>query len=213
MLNILSFTFNPFAENTYIAYNEDNHCIVFDAGCSDEYEQEQLLRELSTRRLKVLKLVQTHCHLDHVYGAAWMEREFRVRPWINKIEESLLGMARGIAHNYGLDMESPPPPEGFLEEGHELKIGNDRFEIIHTPGHSPGSLCFINHEGAFILSGDVLFRESIGRTDLPGGNFEQLENAIRQKLYTLPDHYVLYPGHGPETTIGHEKKYNPFVRS
>ena len=156
-------------------------------------------------------LVDTHAHIDHVLGNNFVFKTYNLKPVLHRNEIRILEAAPAIGAEWGVAVYPSPAPEKFLNEGDIVSFGNSRLKILFAPGHSPGSICLYSEEQSFMISGDVLFRESIGRTDLPGGDHETLLQSIRQKLFSLPDETTVYSGHGPETTIGHEKKYNPFV--
>jgi hydroxyacylglutathione hydrolase len=210
MLHLQRFTFNPFSENTYILADNEGTCAIIDPGCYDDQEQRELKDYIHQKGLQPVMLLNTHCHIDHVLGNHFVYKTWGLQPHIHPDDEADLARLIDYAPVFGIQAEASPAPAGYLEHGKELQLGNLRLEMRLTPGHSAGSICFIHHNSATIIAGDVLFAGSIGRTDLPGGNFSTLINNIKSQLFTLPDHYVVYPGHGPETTIGHEKATNPF---
>ena len=210
MLQIQSFVFNPFQENTFVLYDETKECIVVDPGCSDETENLELKTFIEQRKLRVKLLINTHCHIDHVLGNKFVKDTYKVPLLIPPGEEPVLKAAEVYAPSYGFHLYQHQSPNGFLEEGDYLKVGNQSFVVLFVPGHSPGHVAFYSEKNRIVIGGDVLFYNSIGRTDLPGGNHEQLINSIHTKLFALPDPVKVYPGHGPETTIGFEKKTNPF---
>lgn len=212
MLKIELFTFNPFGENTYVLSDETNQCVIVDPGCYTMDEKEELSRYIADNGLKPVKILLTHAHIDHVLGINYLTGKYNLPIVMNEIEVELLRSAAVYGQMWGIQVEPSPEPTSFLKEGDIFNFGNCNFEVYFTPGHSPGSLCFLHRESLQLLAGDVLFNESIGRTDLPGGNFETLERSIKEKLYTMDDKVIVYPGHGPSTTIGHEKQHNPFVR-
>ncbi len=212
MTTITSFTFNPFSENTYLLSDEQGECWVIDPGCYTESERIKLKDYIAQNRLIPSKLLNTHCHLDHIFGNALVSDTYQLKPQWHEKENIVARGAKLAAMMYGIKAPEHRSPGNYLAEGDILKLGEAEFEILFTPGHSPGSVCFYNAAEKFVIAGDVLFRESIGRTDLPGGNHKTLIRSIREKLFTLPDEVVVYNGHGPATTIGHEKKYNPFLR-
>ena len=210
MLQIRSFVFNPFQENTFVLSDETRECIVIDPGCSDETENLQLKTFIEERKLRVKLLLNTHCHIDHVLGNKFVKDTFKVNLLIPPGEESVLKAAEVYAPSYGFHLYQHVPPDAYLEEGDIIKMGNQTFVVLSVPGHSPGHVAFYSERNRILMGGDVLFYNSIGRTDLPGGNHDQLINSIHTKFFTLPDGVKVYPGHGPETTIGFEKKTNPF---
>ena len=211
-MKIQKFTFNYFGENTYVLYDETGECVIIDPGCSNSNEENSLSDFIEKNKLKPVLLLNTHCHIDHILGNAFVKNKYQIPLYINQHDEPVLKAGTSIAQAYGIVYSPSPLPDKFIDENDKINFGNSEFDIAFTPGHSPGSLCFINHDYRKIIGGDVLFNGSIGRTDLPGGDFQTLENSIINKLYTMPDEYVVYCGHGEETTIGFEKYNNPFVR-
>jgi hydroxyacylglutathione hydrolase len=211
MITVASFTLNPVQENTYILYNEHREAFIIDPGCYFTAEEEELLKFLSEHQLKPVKLINTHCHLDHVFGNNWAHKTFGLELHLHPLEEKLLGFAPASGQMWGLNFQNYSGPLHFINDGDILELGDDKLEVILTPGHSPGSLCFYSGEQHFIIGGDVLFYESIGRTDLPGGDHATLLKSIRERLFVLPGDTEVFPGHGPSTTIGHEKEHNPFL--
>lgn len=211
MIAVEAFTFSPVQENTYVLYNQQNQALLIDPGCYFTAEEEKLLQFINDRQLSPLKLLNTHCHLDHVFGNNWVHRKFGLELHLHPKEEQVLAFAPVSGQMWGLNFQNYSGPLHFLEEGDVVELGEDRLEVILAPGHSPGSICFYCREQGFLIGGDVLFYESIGRTDLPGGDHATLLQSIREKLFTLPDETVVYAGHGPSTTIGHEKEHNPFL--
>jgi len=212
MIKIQSFTFNPFQENTYIAYDETNECIIVDPGCYDENENKVLKNFIDQNNLKPVALINTHCHLDHIFGNKFVTDTYKLSPQMHKLDLPMLEYAPLAANKYGVHLGELPEVGIFLEEGDIIEFGSSKFEIIFTPGHAPGHICLVNKEENITLSADVLFHLSIGRTDLPLGDHDTLLNSIRHKLFTLDDAMVVYPGHGPKTSIGFEKANNPFLK-
>lgn len=211
MLKIKSFTFNPFQENTFIIYDDSRKAAIVDPGCFEMAEKKELLDFITENELKPELLLNTHCHIDHVLGNAWVKRTFGIPLLIHKNETSVLKSVEVYAPNYGFHGFEVSEPDGFLQEGEEIKIGTESLKILFVPGHAPGHVVFYHKASSQCICGDTLFRGSIGRTDLPGGNHELLLSKIKTVLFTLPEETVLYPGHGPETTIAFEKINNPFV--
>lgn len=209
-MQLQRFTFNPFSENTYVLADEQGHCAIIDPGCHSPQEKATLLNYINSKQLQPVLLLNTHCHIDHVLGNRFVFDSWGLQPHIHPNDQSDLDRLVAYAPVFGMEAEASPAPTGFLEHGLELEIGNLRLEMRQAPGHSAGSICFIHHESGTVIAGDVLFAGSIGRTDLPGGDYNTLINSVKNQLFTLPDAYVVYPGHGPETTIGHEKATNPF---
>lgn len=212
MLTVQSFTFNPVQENTYVVYNEKQQCCIIDPGCYFPAEQETLSGFIEEKGLQPVLLLNTHCHLDHIFGNRYVHEKYDLELHIHPLEQKLLEFGPASGEMYQLPFKNYEGPLRFLKEDGEITIGDDALQILFTPGHSPGSLSFYSEKYKFLISGDVLFQGSIGRTDLPGGNFDVLANSIKTQLYTLPGDVVVYSGHGPSTTIGHEMMSNPFVK-
>jgi hydroxyacylglutathione hydrolase len=212
MLTIKQFTFSPVQENTFVIYNEQGECCIVDPGCYFGNERNELKEFIHETSLTPKYLLNTHCHLDHVFGNKFVHDTWGLTLHLHEKEKIVLDYAPTSGLNWGLPFENYKGDLIYLREGDSLRLGEDRFIILFTPGHSPGHISFYCAEQDFVVSGDVLFRQSIGRTDLPGGSFDTLANSIRQQLYALPDETIVYCGHGPETTIGFEKKNNPFVK-
>jgi hydroxyacylglutathione hydrolase len=212
MISIRQFTFNPYQENTYVLYDETGECVIIDPGMYDGSEQNVFAGWLKNSGLKPVLLLNTHCHLDHVFGNKFVFDNWGLKPRFHKGELPVLQSIPGYAPQMGMNYELSPEPEIFLEETGKVAFGNSLLELIFAPGHSPAHLCFYAREDDFLIGGDVLFYSSIGRTDLPGGNHQQLLDNIREKLFTLPDSITVYPGHGQSTTIGFEKLNNPFLK-
>lgn len=212
MITIERLVFNPFQENTYFVYDETLKCAIIDPGCSDRWENDELDKFVKSKGLQPVAHLYTHCHLDHVFGIAHVHRKYGLLPVMHPESVKILQTAPAQSRMFGVDAEEIIEPESFINEGDKIQIGNSVLEVLYTPGHVDGHVCFVSHEGRFVIAGDVLFNGSIGRTDLPTGDFDLLAENIRQKLYTLPADYLVYPGHGPHTTIGHEMNTNPFVR-
>ncbi|CAN5335105.1 MBL fold metallo-hydrolase [soil metagenome] len=211
MLQVKVLTFNPVQENTYVLYSEENECIIIDPGCYFDHEKDELAGFIKSKNLLPVMLLNTHCHLDHVFGNKFISEQYGLTLQIHPLEEQMLSMAPASGLMYNLPFDNYDGELKFLNEGDILQLGNNRLEVILTPGHSPGSICFYDEQDLFIIGGDVLFKESIGRTDLPLGNHQQLLTSIRSKLFPLPPEVKVFSGHGPETTIGHEKQHNPFL--
>ena len=211
MLKVKVFTFSPVQENTYILYNEHNKAIIIDPGCYFTAEQETLKNFINDTQLEPVRLLNTHCHLDHVFGNKWVHETWGLELWLHAGEEPVLKLAPLSGEKWGLPFQNYTGPLHFLEEGDTILLGDDELKVIPAPGHSPASICFYCEKQNLLIGGDVLFRESIGRTDLPGGDHDTLLKSIREKLFVLPNNVVVYPGHGIPTTIGYEKEHNPFL--
>lgn len=212
MTQVQTFEFSPFAENTYVLWDETRQCVIFDPGCYTLEEQNTLRHFIEENQLQPVRLINTHCHLDHVFGNPFVVKTWGIGLEIHEGELPVLGSFDRVCQMYGIPFhEVQPMPVNFIEGGEIVTFGNTRLKVLYTPGHSPASISFYCQEGGFVLAGDVLFLESIGRTDLPGGHFDTLVQSIRTQLFTLPDETIVYPGHGPATTVRHEKEYNPFL--
>lgn len=212
MIHIDFFTFNPFQENTYLLYDETKECIIIDPGCYSPLEKKKLAEAITAKELKPVMLVLTHAHIDHVLGNSFVNQTYGLSPVMNQIEIAGLRGVPQYAHIYGINAEPSPEPESFIVEGDIIKFGNSALDVLFTPGHSAGSVSLVNKEQKFIIAGDVLFHGSIGRTDLPGGDYDTLISSIKNKLFPLGDEFKVYSGHGPETNIGFEKRNNPFLK-
>ncbi|MCX6297975.1 MAG: MBL fold metallo-hydrolase [Bacteroidetes bacterium] len=211
MFHVKVFKFSPIQENTYLLYNDTNKAIILDPGCYTTEEQETLKMFLIDNQLEPVQLVNTHCHLDHVFGNDWVHKTYGLELYIHPNEEKMLEFAPKSGENWGMPFINYSGPLHFLSQENTISLGQDQLSIRFTPGHSPGSISFYCAEQGFIISGDVLFYESIGRTDLPMASHEQLLNSIKEQMLTLPDEVIVYSGHGRPTTIGHERKHNPFL--
>lgn len=211
MFTVKAFTFSPVQENTYLLFNETGQVIVIDPGCYFPEERDVLQTFITQNNLKPTILLNTHCHLDHVFGNKWIHETWGLLLHIHQKEKQVLDFAPASGLMWNLPFDNYNAEFVYLKEGGKLQLGADELELIFAPGHSPGHLCFYCRKQNFLIGGDVLFKESIGRTDLPGGNHVTLISSIRTKLFVLPDETVVYSGHGPATTIGYEKKHNPFL--
>lgn len=212
MLTLQVFTFSPIRENTYVLFNEQRQAIIIDPGCYFTAEEEMLQNYIQSEGLQPTLLLNTHCHLDHVFGNRWVHQTYGLELHIHAGEKIVLERAPISGENWGLPFTNYSGPLHFIKEGDRIALGNDELQVIETPGHSPASVCFFCEAQEILIAGDVLFRESIGRTDLPGANHEVLLQSIRQKLWPLPNTTAVYPGHGSATTIGYEKINNPYLQ-
>ncbi|HTH30543.1 MAG TPA: MBL fold metallo-hydrolase [Lacibacter sp.] len=211
MFTVKAFTFSPVQENTYILYNEQKKAFIIDPGCYFDEEREELASFLQQTELQPIQLLNTHCHLDHVFGNKWIYETYGLELHLHPNEKQVLDYAPASGLMWNLPFDNYNGPLHWLKESDEIIMGEDKLTVLFTPGHAPGHVCFYCKAQNFVIGGDVLFRESIGRTDLPGGHHQTLLNSIRTKLFLLPDETIVYSGHGPATTIGHEKKHNPFL--
>lgn len=211
MLHVKVFQFNPLQENTYLVHDDDGRCAVIDPGCYTSVEREELRSHITGKGLIPELLLNTHCHLDHVFGNRFVAETYGLKPYIHPLERPVLDFAPAAGLMWEMPFDSYAGEPLLLEPGRPIRIGEDELRVLFIPGHSPGHVGFYCAEQAFLISGDVLFREGVGRTDLPGGNAATLSDSIRNVLYVLPEDTVVHPGHGPFTTIGWEKSHNPFV--
>lgn len=213
MMHVADLTFNPFQENTYIVYDETKECIIFDPGMYTTEERKSLASYIEQNNLKPVRLINTHCHLDHVFGNNYVHETYKLALEIHEGELPVLQATPNVCMMYGIPYSDPSPmPDRFIKEGDIIEFGKTKLRAIFTPGHSPASLSFYDEESKQLIAGDVLFEGSIGRTDLPGGDFATLIGSIKDKLFPLGDEVKVYPGHGPMTTIGVERKTNPFLQ-
>ncbi|RED99743.1 MBL fold metallo-hydrolase [Marinoscillum furvescens] len=211
-MEIKTLVFNPFYENTYILFDETKEAVIVDPGCYEDYERKELIAQIEQNDLNVKLIVNTHCHIDHVLGNYYMKEHFGCPLWIPEGEAEIFRAVTVYAPQWGITQYTEAQPDKLMKEGEPIRFGNTVLNTICVPGHSPGHFVFHLPEEQTLIGGDVLFKESIGRTDLPGGDHDQLLQNIKSKVYTLPDDTTVYPGHGPHTTVGHEKLHNPFVK-
>ena len=211
MIQIKKFTFNQVQENTFVVYDETGECAIIDAGCYFDNERLELDTFISEKQLKPVRLINTHCHFDHIMGITHCRTKYNLKFECHPDEAILVEQAAEHGDLFAIPMEPVDPPNAFFEEGDQITFGNSYLQVIEAPGHSPGGVVFYNPEQKILIAGDVLFYGSVGRTDLPGGSFVRLIGNIKTKLLTLPEETVVFCGHGPETTIGFEKKNNPFL--
>lgn len=212
MLTVQPFTFNPVRENTYVVYNENMECCIIDPGCYFAAEEQTLQSFIEKNALKPVFLLNTHCHLDHIFGNKFIQTTYGLVLHLHRLEKQVLDFGPASAQVWEMPFVNYDGELTYIDENDVVKIGHETLHILFTPGHSPGSLSFYSREHKFVISGDVLFQGGVGRTDLPGGSFPILEESIKSKLYTLPPDVVVHPGHGESTTIGDEMKTNPFVK-
>ena len=212
-MNIKKFEFNMFPVNCYLLWDDTNEAVIIDAGCFFEPEKQELLDFIKDNNLTLKRLLNTHLHIDHVLGSPFIYEQFGLKAEAHKADEFWLNGLVQQSRMFGFELPEEPVPLGkYIDEGDTITFGNTSLECIHVPGHSPGSIVFYHQESNQMFSGDVLFQGSVGRADLQGGSFEDLLTNIKEKLFVLPEEATIYPGHGPETTIGHEKKHNPFFK-
>lgn len=212
MLTIETFTFNPYQENTYLLIDSDKHCVIIDPGMHNVQEQSYFENFIEQNNLKPTLLLNTHCHIDHVLGNNFIFEKWGIKPNFHENEVPVLVAVENYAPQMGFRYETSPIPETFLQDNEIINFGGHQIQSIFAPGHSPGHLCYYIEDLNVLIGGDVIFRNSIGRTDLPGGDHQTLLNSITTRIYTLPENVEVFPGHGPTTTIGFEKQTNPFVK-
>ena len=212
MIKIEKFVFNSFMVNTYLLNDETSECIIIDASCSENREKEELNIFIKENNLKLVRSLNTHCHIDHILGNDFIAVTYGIFPEYHENSVPFFQTAKEIGSSFGITLGHIPDPRRFLEDGETVHWGNSSLKVLFTPGHAEGSVCFYNENQRFVITGDVLFKDTIGRTDLPSGDFDQLMTSIKTKLFTLPAETIVYPGHGPETSIGYEMENNPFMR-
>ncbi|WP_374948885.1 MBL fold metallo-hydrolase [Mucilaginibacter sp.] len=211
MATIKVFENNPYQENTCILYDDTLECAIIDPGMYTAAEQNAVVNFIKEKGLKPVLLLNTHCHVDHVLGNKFVFDQYGLKPKFHKGESEVLEAVIAYAPAMGFKYDASPIPDEYLSETGTISFGNTQLELVFAPGHSPAHLCYYDRDANLLVGGDVLFRNSIGRTDLPGGNYSTLVKSIGEKLFALPDDCTVYPGHGPETTIGYEKQHNPYL--
>ncbi len=211
MLTIHSFCFNAFQENTYVIYNEKKNAMIVDPGCYLKNEQDELSGFISENKLKPTLLLNTHCHLDHVFGNNFVSEQYGLTAHFHKNEQPVIDRLPQGGERWGVPCEPYKGPVQYIEQDEIIQLDEASFQVLLTPGHSPGSVCFYNKQQDFMIGGDLIFKDGVGRTDLPGCNPLDLINSIRTQILPLPDTMTIYAGHGPETTLGREKKANPYI--
>ena len=213
MIKIQSFTFNGFQENTYVLFDESKKCIIIDPGCYEQNEKLELVRFIVDNELEPVKLINTHCHIDHVLGNRFVAEKWSLDLEMHELDLPTLRSVKDYCQLYGFhNYEESPEPSTFLKEGDKIHFGNSSLDVLFAPGHAPGHIVLYSKEQHFVIGGDVLFQMSIGRTDLPGGDYNTLISSIKDKLLPLDEQTKVYCGHGPSTTIGFEKANNPFLK-
>lgn len=213
MLKIAKFEFSLFGINTYAVYDpKEGKCVIVDPGMINTEEENAIVNFIERNNLTVTNIINTHLHVDHAVGVSFAKKRFGVPVLGHKDDEFLGKRLQMQADAFGImEKIEDVSIDTYLKEGDIIKVGSGKLEVLHVPGHSPGSIALYDKEDGFVITGDALFQGSVGRTDLPGGNGTQLIEAIRENLLTLPDSTVVYPGHGPATTIGRERAANPFL--
>src|SRR5690554_103359 len=211
MIKIKKFVVNPLQENSYVLSDETGECVFIDPGFHFDVEKEEVLDYVKENNLTPVCIINTHCHFDHVMGVEFIRNAFKIPFAAHPGDADLIINAVEQGKLFGFPMEQVNAPDIWLHEGEDFSFGNTSMNIFHLPGHAPGHVAFYSSSDNVLISGDVLFYGSIGRTDLPGGDYNQLISGIKEKLFTLPDETIVYCGHGPETSIGIEKASNPFL--
>lgn len=212
MFQIQAFVFNFASENTYVLFNENKNAWLIDPGNMNEQETQAISNFITENNLKIEKILLTHAHIDHVLGLQWAFDTFKVPVTMHQEDQEVLDMLQASGARFGFQIPAVKVNTEYINEGDELDFDGEKFKIYHVPGHSPGSVVYHNETQKFMISGDVLFEESIGRTDLYKGNYDQLIEGIKTKLFVLDEETQVLSGHGNPTTIGFEKQYNPFLR-
>jgi glyoxylase-like metal-dependent hydrolase (beta-lactamase superfamily II) len=211
-MQIKRFVFNPFQENTYLVYDQTREALIIDAGCFNPSEAAEVKKFVDSNQLKVKYLVNTHCHIDHILGITALKGLFGCECLAHREDIPLLESAPTHALMFGLYIDEVPYIDRMVDEGEPIAFGDSQLVVIHTPGHTRGGICLYSPQDKALFAGDTLFQGSIGRTDLAGGSYDTLIESITKKILTLDDAVVVYPGHGESTTIGNERRSNPFLR-
>ena len=212
-MKIKRFIFNPFQENTFVLYDKSRECVIIDSGCYEKEEEKELEDFITEKKLKPVALLNTHCHIDHILGNQFVAEKWGVELQMHKNDLPLLENAGQISKMYWLENYSGSPyPKHFLKDGDTFSFGKSKLDVIFTPGHAPGHICFYSKQHNFIISGDVIFQMSIGRTDLPFGDYDTLINSITKKIFPLPGQTQIHCGHGPSTVLNYEREHNPFLQ-
>ncbi len=212
MLHVQTFTFNPFQENTYLVYNEKGECFIIDPGMYQALDNNMLFGFIEKNKLTPKMMMNTHTHIYHIFGVKDCVGRYQIPFCCHELDQPIFESGASAAALYGLAYSKSPVADFYIDESKEISLGEDRFQVLLTPGHSPGSVCFYSKENHFVIAGDVLFQMSIGRSDLPGGNYDTLIHSIHSKLLSLPNETTVYAGHGPKTQIGLERMNNPFLQ-
>lgn len=213
MIKLKQFVFSPFAENTFVVWDDSsNEAMVVDPGCLEKHEEEELQNFVTANKLQIKFLINTHCHIDHIFGNSFVKETFTPKYYAPEDDVFLLAKALEQAKLFDVKIKVSPEPDAFITEDLVLTLGECEAKFLYTPGHTPGEFCVYFQKEKICITGDVLFNEGIGRTDLWGGDYNTLINSIKTKLLTLPDDITIYPGHGESSTIGHERVHNTFLK-
>ncbi len=211
MISVKKFVFNDFQVNTFLVSDETKECLIIDPGCYTVYEKNELKEYCRSNNLNPVKLINTHGHIDHILGNLFITENFNIPAAAHRSDQNFFQGTIEYGLMFGYNAEIPSEIDEYLEEGNIIRFGASELKVIHVPGHSPGSVALYSPEQKFLIGGDVLFNGSIGRTDLPGGDYDTLMNSIKTKIFILPGDVTVYPGHGPFTTVKHEIDTNPFL--
>lgn len=212
MLTIQEFCFNAFQENTYVLFNETKEAIIIDPGCYTRIEQKMLTDFITDHQLTPKLLLNTHCHLDHVFGNNFISTTYQLPAYIHPNEQIVLDRLSEASAKWGVATDPYTGPVQYVQQDEIITLGEDHFKVLLTPGHSPGSVCFYHQKQDFLIGGDLIFMDGVGRTDLPGSNPLDLVKSIQEQIFPLPDSMTIYSGHGPATTWGREKLHNPYIK-
>lgn len=211
MIHVKTFVFNPIQTNTFVLSDDTRECVIIDAGNYYQEENEEIIQYISKHELKPVRMINTHGHIDHILGIVELSKQYGIKAEMHRNDLELIAQAGEYGAMFALDCKEWPVIDTFLEDRQVIRFGNETIEAIHTPGHTQGGMCFYSKSNQFVIAGDTLFANSIGRTDLPGGNYDQIIESIKTRLFTLDEDVKVYSGHGSPTTIGYEKKNNPFL--
>lgn len=210
-MEIKTFHFNPIMVNTYILSDETGEAIIVDPGNCQTYEDEQIREYVASRNLKIKYIINTHPHIDHIAGNPWCVAEYHPELLMHEAGMSIYNKAYAYAVAFGLSIDSMPQPDRYLREGDEVLFGNQRLKVFYTPGHCDGSICLYSAENKLIITGDLIFEMCVGRSDLPTGNEALLQQSIQTAIFTLEDDVTILSGHGGPTTVGQERRDNPYI--
>ena len=210
-MKVFKLVFSPIQVNTYVLADQSGDCAIIDCGCYNKNEFSALVDLIESKNLKPVLLLNTHCHLDHIFGNKFVYDKYKLSPYSNELEEPNRKNAVNHALLFGLSMDPPPEPAGFISDLQKIVFGDTTLLSLHVPGHTAGSIAFYSELDGCVFTGDALFAGSIGRTDLPGGNFDTLLKSIKNQLLTLPGQTIVYSGHGPDTTIEREINSNQYL--
>lgn len=212
MIKLKRFVFNELGVNSFVLHDSTLQSVIVDPGCNSEAQQEELTEYITSNNLTVIAIILTHGHFDHVLGLQYVKNHYNCQLFMHRDDLNQIEHIDKFAGIFGFFVNKSPLPDQFLTDGQSFEVGMSILKVIHVPGHSPGSICLYSESDSLLIGGDVIFHGSIGRTDLPGGNHKLLIRGIKEKLLILPRETVVWPGHGPQTTIGYEYDTNPFLK-